>query len=152
MSCTVGPAPSWTRPMGCARKAAGSGKMAAAVLLAVGLRTARRALAAAGSRGVQVRSNQRDLGARRHWRDPGPARASRIIAESLTLPRVNFRDSAVESAREAIWRRPLPRTAGASRLGPSWWCCWPGACFGLPLLCPLQEVSSPSGASLFSDL
>lgn len=101
MSCTVGPALGWTRPMGCARKAAGSGKMAAAVLLAVGLRTARRALAAAGSRGVQVRSNQRDLGARRHWRDPGPARASRIIAESLTLPRVNFRDSAVESAREA---------------------------------------------------
>lgn len=90
MSCTAGPAPSRTRPMGCARKAAGSGKMAAAVLLAVGLRTARRALAAAGSQGAQVRSNHRDLGARRQWRVPEPARASRIIAESLTLPRVNF--------------------------------------------------------------
>lgn len=98
--------------MGCTRKAAGSGKMAAAVLLAVGLRTARRALAAAGPRGAQVRSYQRDLGARRHWRVPGPARASRIIAELLTLPRVNFRDSAVESAREAVWRRPPPEQPG----------------------------------------
>lgn len=84
MNCTAGPAPSRTRPMGCARKATGSAKMAAAAQLALGLRIARKALAASGPRGAQVRSSQRELRARRHWRLMGPARASRIIAESLT--------------------------------------------------------------------
>lgn len=87
--------------MGLCLPAAGSGKMAAAVLLALGLRCARRTLAAAGPRGAQVRSSQRDKGSCRHWCIPGQARVSCIPLEPLPLPRVKFRDCARRSARES---------------------------------------------------
>lgn len=123
------------------------GKMAAAVLLAVGLRAVHRTLAAAGSRGAQVRSSQRDEGSCRHWRVLGPARAAFIPTEPLPLPRVKFRDSA-EGGSDSSPREKragcdrFPEQPGASRLRWSR-CCCPGAYFRLTQPCPLREVSAP---------
>lgn len=123
------------------------GKMAAAVLLAVGLRAAHRTLAAAGSRGAQVRSSQRDEGSCRHWRVPGLARAALIPTEPLPLPRVKFRDSAQGRSDSSPREKRSGCDGFPEQPGASWlrWsrCCCPGACFRLSQPCLLQEVSAP---------
>lgn len=115
MTCTTGPAPPAVTANGAAPAGDKLGKMAAAVLLAVGMRAAHRTLAAAGSRGAQVRSSQRDEGSCRHWRVPGPAGAARSPAEPLPLPRDKFRDSVGRSDSSPREKRPLPGTAGESQ-------------------------------------
>ncbi|XP_075823462.1 adenosine 5'-monophosphoramidase HINT2 [Microtus pennsylvanicus] len=115
--------------MGCIRKAAGSGKMAAAVLLAVGLRTARRALAAAGPRGAQVRGNAgvTDGGevAKAQKAAPGgaaPTIFSRILDRSLPADILYedqqclvFRDVAPQAPVHflVIPKKPIPRISQA---------------------------------------
>lgn len=147
MRCTAGPAPQPATANGIAPAEDTLGKMAAAVLLAVGLRAAHRTLAAAGFRGAQVRRSQRDEGSCRHWRVPRSARAALIPTEPPPLPRVKFRDSAQGRSDSSLREKRsgcdrFREQPGAFRLRWSR-CCCPSACFRVPQPCPLQEVGAP---------